>query len=955
MSKRIYALAKELSIDSKELVDLCLKLGIQNKGSALASLEEDEVARIQKYLAGGDAKPVAPEKPKAGTVDAPPVRTAPLGPLANRATGRPRDLRSPTPARSSAPAADAQAVPYDSAEPTSSAVPLQAEAASASVEQETVETGKAPLAPSQPARPLAREDYLSPSATAGRVRSLDARRNAPPRTEKSPEEKRRPPQSRTPVINLASVPKSSAPLPLPKSKEPAPQKPEIRFTKDDITGQKQGMKAPLKKMEAAQKADQDEARRRGGGPSAVPPGDLKTKGPVAEGGLKGFAKAAADRKGKHGRGPDDEEENKPGKKGSVGIAAARAERRKRQIELEEDDRRARREGKKLVRKGTNTAAPRKENVVLELPCTIRSFSEAAGVPSGKVLATLMQMGQMLNINANIDAELAELLAVQLNVDLQFKQPESLEENVIQIIEDVEDAPETLRPRAPIVTFLGHVDHGKTSLLDYLIGTRIVKGEAGGITQHIRAYQVEKDGKLISFVDTPGHEAFTEMRARGANVTDIAVLVIAADDGIMPQTEEAISHAKAAEVPIVVALNKIDLPGVDVNRILTQMTEHGLTPSEWGGDVEVVRTSAITGQGMDELLETLLTVAELHDYKANPDRPGVGVCLESEQQSDKGVIAKLIVQAGTVKVGDIVLCGSSYGRVKAIYDTLNTSMQFKSAGPSVPINITGLNTAPGAGDRFYVLDDIAKARALAESREDVSRAQSLSGSSPKVSFETFQNLLQSGKLGKVEEKVELNIIVRADARGSLEAIEKELSKIDHPEVLIRILQKSVGGITVADVTLASASQAVIVGFNVIPDEQARILAEERNVEIRRYDIIYKLAEDIKAIIEGRLRPEERVIELGRALVKTVFNISKVGAVAGCLVAQGAIERGCRIRVNRDNRTIGDYALDSLKRHRDDVKEVPRGMECGIKLANFNDLKPDDILEAYRIEEVARKLD
>jgi translation initiation factor IF-2 len=954
VSKRIYALAKELSIDSKELVDLCLKLGIQNKGSALASLEDDEVARIQKYLDGADNKPAAPEKPKAGTVDAPPVRTSPLSPLAARTTGRPRDLRSPAPSRTNqVTSAATNEAPAPTPEITQE--PETTEPATAPITAMETEEINKPSPPQQPSRTISREDYVAPT-TAGRVRSLDARRSAPQRTDKGPEEKRRPPQTRTPVINLASVPKSSSPVPPPKSNEPAPQKPEIRFTKDDITGQKQGMKAPLKKMEAAQKAEQDDSRRRGGaGGGAAVAADSRAKAPVAEGGLKGFAKAAADRKGKHGRGGDEEEEAKSGKKSSTGIAAARAERRKRQIELEEDDRRSRRDGKKLIRKGTNTAAPRKENVVLELPCTIRSFSEAAGVPSGKVLATLMQMGQMLNINANIDAELAELLAVQLNVDLQFKQPESLEDNVIQIIEDVEDAPESLVPRAPIVTFLGHVDHGKTSLLDFLIGTRIVKGEAGGITQHIRAYQVEKDGKLISFVDTPGHEAFTEMRARGANVTDIAVLVIAADDGIMPQTEEAISHAKAAKVPIVVALNKIDLPGVDTNRILTQMTEHGMTPSEWGGDVEVVRTSTITGQGMDELLETLLTVAELHDYKANPNRPGVGVCLESEQQSDKGVIAKLMVQSGTVKVGDIVLCGSSFGRVKAIYDTLNTSVQLKAAGPSVPINVTGLNTAPGAGDRFYVLDDIAKARALAESREDVSRAQSLSGSSPKVSFETFQNLLQSGKLGKVEEKVELNIIIRADARGSLEAIEKELSKIEHPEVLIRILQKSVGGITVADVTLASASHAVIVGFNVIPDEQARMLAEDRHVEIRRYDIIYKLAEDIRAIIEGRLRPEERVIELGRALVKTVFNISKVGAVAGCLVAQGAIERGCRIRVNRDNRTIGDYALDSLKRHRDDVKEVPRGMECGIKLANFSDLKPDDILEAYRIEEVARKLD
>jgi translation initiation factor IF-2 len=948
VSKRIYALAKELSIDSKELVDLCLKLGIQNKGSALASLEDEEVARIEKYLAGAETKPAAPEKPKAGTVDAAPVRTAPLG---SRTPGPPRELKTLAPTRSgrsSPPAPTSTPEPkLESGPEVEAEQPTESEQVADSVAEEAPSTQ-----PAQQPRPLTREDYVAPTTAAGRVRSLDARKSSAAKTDKPGDEKRRPPQSRTPVINLASVPKSSSPVPPPRSNEPAPQRPEIRFTKDDITGQKQGMQAPLKKMEAAQKAEQ-ESRRRGGTPAA-PPGAADARKPAAEGGLKGFAAAAANRKGKHGRPGDEEEEAKPGKKLSPSIAAARAERRKRQIELEEDDRKSK-NYKKLVRKGTNTAAPRKENVVLELPCTVRSFSEAAGVPSGKVLGALMQMGQMLNINANIDADLAELLAVQLNVELQFRSPESLEDNVIQIIEDVEDAPETLVPRAPIVTFLGHVDHGKTSLLDYLIGTRIVKGEAGGITQHIRAYQVEKDGKLISFVDTPGHEAFTEMRARGANVTDIAVLVIAADDGIMPQTEEAISHAKAAEVPIVVALNKIDLPGTDVNRILTQMTEHGLTPSEWGGDVEVVRTSTITGQGMDELLETLLTVAELHDYKANPNRPGVGVCLESEQQSDKGVIAKLMVQSGTVKVGDIVLCGSSYGRVKAIHDTLITSTQLKSAGPSVPINITGLNTPPGAGDRFYVLDDIAKARSLAESREDTTRAQSLSGSSPKVSFETFQNLLQSGKLGKVEERVELNIIIRADVRGSLEAIEKELSKIDHPEVLIRILQKSVGGVTVADVTLASASHAVIVGFNVIPDEQARILAEERNVEIRRYDIIYKLAEDIKAIIEGRLRPEERVIELGRALVKTVFNISKVGAVAGCLVAQGAIERGCRIRVNRDNRTIGDYALDSLKRHRDDVKEVPRGMECGIKLANFSDLKPDDILEAYRIEEVARKLD
>jgi translation initiation factor IF-2 len=946
--KRIYALAKELSIDSKELVDLCTKLGILNKGSALASLEDDEVARIEKHLAGGESKTAVAEKPKAKTVESAPVRVAPLGAGTATRMGRPRDLRTlPSSTRSQPPAdteEDIAEVTADAETETTSPTPGPEE--NQPVHAESGSQEAPPVEVETPPRALSREDYVAPpsSTASGRVRSLDSRRGAQ-RGEKGSEPRKRAAQPRAPVINLASVPKSSTPIPPPKSKEPAPQKPEIRFTKDDISGQKQGMKAPLGELEAQQKQEKDESRKREG----------RARGPQTEGGLKGFAKAAADRKGKH-RPLDDEDDKLANKKGSAGIAAARAERRKRQLELDEDERRQRSYGtRKLVRKGTNTAAPRKESAVLELPCTIRSFSEAAGVPSGRVLATLMQMGQMLNINANLDLELAELLAVELGVEIQFRQPESLEENLISQMESAEDSEQSLVPRPPIVTFLGHVDHGKTSLLDYLIGTRIVTGEAGGITQHIRAYQVEKDGRRISFVDTPGHEAFTEMRARGANVTDIAVLVIAADDGIMPQTEEAISHAKAAEVPIVVALNKIDLPGVDPNRVLTQMTEHGLTPSEWGGDVEVVRTSAISGQGMDELLETLLTVAELHDYRANPNRPGMGVCLESAQQSDRGVIAKLIVQTGELKVGDVLLCGSSFGRVKAIYDTLNTNVQFKSAGPSVPVNVTGLDQAPGAGDRFYVLQDIGQARELAEAREDVHRAQSLSGTSPKVSFEAFQDLLQSGKLGKVEEKVELNLIIRADARGSLEAIEKELSKLEHPEVQIRILQKSVGGVTVADVTLAAASQAVIVGFNVIPDEQARMLADERNVEIRRYNIIYKLAEDIKAIIEGRLRPEERVVELGRALVKAVFNISKVGAVAGCLVAQGAIERGCRIRVNRDGRTIGDYALDSLKRHKDDVKEVPRGMECGIRLAGFNDLKPDDLLEAYRIEEVARKLD
>ncbi len=965
MPKRIYALAKELAMDSKDLVDLCTKIGIQNKGSALASLEDDEVERIAKYIKAGEApRPAAGSASAGGPASSTPISPAAAGPLPPRRTGPIPVLTGRAPAKQAA----VSPVTAHAAETTPPAPPPTAavveEISPAAPEPELPTTPDEPEPPrAEPPKRMAREDYRPVTVGSGRVRVLDARRSEVKKADGPLEDRKKsPPQRREPIINLARLPKGAAPpIPQPKSNEPAPQRPEIRFTKDDISGQKQGMKAPLQEMEAQQQEKTDGSRGRSPKTGQGAPGaGAAAAGTAGPGGLKNFKAAADKAKGRHRGGADEDEDGAGvrGKKGSSGIAAARAERRKRGrpgVDGGDDFSRPQRGSRRLVRKGTNTAAPRKDNAVLELPCNVRSFSEAAGVPAGRVLGALMQMGQALTINANVEPELAEMLATELGIELEFKYPQSLEEEYIDIIDQHVDTDEQLISRPPIVTFLGHVDHGKTSLLDFLIGTRIVTGEAGGITQHIRAYQVEKDGRIISFVDTPGHEAFTEMRARGANVTDIAVLVIAADDGIMPQTEEAISHAKAAEVPIVVALNKIDLPGVDVNRILTQMTEHGLTPSEWGGDVEVVRTSATTGQGMDELLETLLTVAELQDYKANPNRAADGVCLEAEQQSDKGVIAKLIVQNGTLKPGDVILCGSSYGRVKAMYDTLNPSIQLKQALPTMPVNITGLDVAPGAGDRFYVLDNIGQARELAETRSDKSRAQSLSGTSPKVSFETFQALLQSGKLGKIEDMVELNLIIRADARGSLEAIEKELSKIDHPEVDIRILQKSVGGITVADVTLASASQAVIVGFNVIPDENARGLADERNVEIRRYDIIYKLAEDIKAIVEGRLRPEERVIELGRALVKTVFTISRVGAVAGCYVAQGAIERGCRIRVNRDGRTIGDYALDSLKRHKDDVKEVPRGMECGIRLAGFNDLKQDDVLEAYRVEEFARKLE
>ena len=948
MPTRIYSLAKELNIDGKKLVELCTKAGIQGKGSALASLEDDEVVKLKAFLDAGAAKQVSTPAPLVKTADvlSRPVRGTETLPPPPPPPPRPSPLRvksAPAPEvvpaehspeiESAPPVVSAKKKEHIGEEPSLSPGGGSAVAVaepSPKVRQTITVGNKRPPTSEMPPQ---RGDSLSPRR-AGGIRVIDTK------AKKSGDEKK--PDAEGPTkpgprrTRFAEMPDVKQPTPSVKASEPKAQKPVIRLPSDVI---KKSGSSPLHKItenlkkQHEAKLDADKKKGVGAGSAALKPGKKKGKpGEEDAEALRGMADVRKTRKTKV--------------KGDVRVS-------------EEDETGRRRTRRTLVRSKLHgsTAAPRKEKISVILPVTVRSFSEAAGVSASQVIKVLMGMGVALPANAmnfQIPNESVELVASELGLDLEFRQPQSLEEQVLSRFQQ-EDEAEKLQPRSPIVTFLGHVDHGKTSLLDRIIGTNVVAGEAGGITQHIRAYSIAtKDGRRVAFVDTPGHEAFTEMRARGANVTDIAVLVIAADDGMMPQTEEALSHAKAAEVPIVVAMNKVDLPGADQQKVLQQLATAELLPSEWGGEVEVVRTSAITGEGMDTLLETLLVTAELHEYKANPDRAASGTCLEAEQEAGRGVIAKFMVQNGTLKEGDVVVCGAAHGRVKAMYDTLRPRTKVKEAGPSVPVNVTGLDVPPAAGDKFYVLGDIPEARELAAQRAGQSRHETLSGSSTKVSFEDFQLRLAEGKLGQADEVATLNLIIRADVRGSIEAILNELGKLDHPEVKVKVLQASVGGISVADVTLAHASGAVIVGFSVIPDEAARTMAEERQVEIRRYDIIYKVTDDIRAILEGKLKPEERVIDVGRALVKQVFTISRVGAVAGCQVIQGSIERGCRIRVNRDSRTIGDYAIESLKREKDDAKEVARGMECGIKLANFNDIKEGDILEAYKIEEVARTL-
>ena len=908
MPVRIYALAKELNIDGKDLVAICERAGITGKGSALASLSDEESDKIKSYLATGPAKPADGDLDPLQRPEQQPTRS--IKTVKPRAKAPLQNLRK----KSRSDENDAAVTEVPEEEATEEAPP-----------EETDSTTVAPIQRSDPLTPAKREIKVFAKDT--------------PKSEESPPKPRKEKKPRKPVIHLANMPKLEEPEPQKQETEVKAQKPERRLSDELQQRRGQNRQGPLKHLTGK------DAKQPGASPETMPPNPEHD-----------------DRKGRRAkRGPRGEKWTGAKDDNLAGMASARASRQKTSrpnrnfFQQDSGSGRPYRRRRTLSRTGKNTAAPRKSKVQLELPCTVRSFSEAAGIPSAQVQAVLMQMGAMVTINAQVDPELVELLAGELGVELEFKEQVSLEETLIDQLIHQEDDSDSLVPRPPVVTFLGHVDHGKTTLLDAFIGTDVVSGEAGGITQHIRAYQITKDDRLITFVDTPGHEAFTEMRARGANVTDIAVLVIAADDGIMPQTEEAISHLKAAEVPIVVALNKIDLPGADPIKAMTQLTQFDLTPSgDWGGDTEVIQTSATKGDGLDDLLDTLLTIADLNEYQANPERPAQGICLESEQESGRGVLAKLIVQTGTLRVGDVVVCGTTFGRVKAMYDTLNPNQLIEEAGPSVPVNVAGLDSAPGAGDAFHVLEDVASARAIAEQRESQDRAQALSGHTVRISFEDFQQQLEDGILGQTNEVAVLNLIIRADVRGSIEAIQKELGKLDHPEVQVKILQASVGGITAADVTLAHASSAVVIGFNVVPDEAARVLADERQVEIRRYSIIYNITDDIKLMLEGKLRPEERVVELGHALVKRVFTIGRHGAIAGCYVAQGNVERGCRIRVNRDGRTIGDYQLDSLRREKDDVKEVARGFECGIKLVGFNDIKQDDVLEAYKIEEVARTL-
>ncbi|MBQ6030502.1 MAG: translation initiation factor IF-2 [Oscillospiraceae bacterium] len=584
-------------------------------------------------------------------------------------------------------------------------------------------------------------------------------------------------------------------------------------------------------------------------------------------------------------------------------------------------------------------AIKKTPLTVKIPdeITVGELASRMKKTAAEVIKCLIKNGVMATVNQNIDFDTAEYIATELGCKVEKEVVVTIEE---RLFDDHEDTAEELVTRPPVVVVMGHVDHGKTSLLDAVRKTNVVAGEAGGITQHIGAYTVRINGNPITFLDTPGHAAFTSMRARGAMCTDVAILVVAADDGIMPQTIEAINHAKAAEIPIVVAVNKMDKPGANPDRILTQLTEHDLVPAEWGGDTEVCRISAKTGMGIDELLETVILTAELRELKANPNRSAKGTVIEARLDKTRGPIATLLVQNGTLNQGDTIIAGTSVGHVRVMTDDKGRSI--KHAGPSVPVEITGLGEVPAPGDAFEAVKDERMARELVEQRKQKAKDE-LAKQRSKV---TLENLFDQMKKGEMKE---LNVLVKADVQGSAEAVKANLSKLSNDEVAVKVIHSGVGAINESDILLASTANAIIVGFNVRPDAAAAVSAQRADVDIRLYSVIYECLEEIESAMKGMLAPKYREVVIGHAEVRVLYKVSAIGTVAGCYVKDGKVTRDSKVRVLRDNVVIYTGELGSLQRFKDSVKEVAANFECGMSVAKYNDLKEGDIFECFVMEQ------
>ena len=969
MSLKVHQLAKELGIESKAIIAKCHAEQIPDINKHTDAVKAGLAATIREWFASGDLKTAVEttEHVNAAKVKRPAKRSS-------KKSGGESDTATAVeePPETVAHPQRGRHKPHHETEATEVAEPVESE-----VQAQTPEA--APQTEAQPAAPVAEESAAveeqivtpePPAEVTAEATAAEAPVEAPAKPAKSsvPEVPQKPVRPAIRAMGVMNVPTRPTTI--------SPVGPQVRPSPAQLQGPK------VVRMEQPDNLPAPRARPRPqfggqggqGGPGRGPgmgagPGSPADMGmptmpmPGATG--RGNAKSKGD-----AAIVDDEEtaakkKGRPTRRGGTGRrgdAGAQAIREWRELDLIERDERLasaagalkerKREMSKTQQRASAPHAPAQRPTHIEItpPFTIRELSEAMGVKSSDIVKKLMQQGTMATVNQVIEPEAAQIIALELGLELVIKARETQYAAVEREYKAVEEAAEKqLRP--PVVTILGHVDHGKTSLLDKIRSANVAAGEAGGITQHVGAYTVEVTGgdgkpKRVTFLDTPGHQAFTAMRARGANMTDVVVLVVAADDGVMPQTIESINHAKAAGVPIVVAMNKIDKADANPNKVLGQLAEHGLNPTEWGGDTEVVKTSATTGQGVKELIEYLDYTATLKELKATPTLPARGAVIEAFMDPNRGVIARVLVQNGTLHVGDIVLCGPAWGRVRSLVD--DKSKAITEAGPATPVELVGLDAVPSSGDRFYVLDDVSRAKEIADERRMSDREGEIA-QRQKVTLENLFDTIQKGDIK------ELRVILKADVQGSVDVLKQLLNEELSKEVKVRLLHAAVGGISESDVLLAEASDAIIIGFSVVPDETARKMAEDLGVEVRLYRIIYEITDDIRKALTGMLSPTKQDQVLGHAEIRQVIKVSKVGNIAGCIVSDGVLQRSNKYRLIRDGVVVSEnMTLESLKRFKEDVKEVRGGLECGIKIAGFDDVKIGDRVEAYKIVDVARTL-
>lgn len=889
---RVHQLAKDLGIETRDLFTQLEKLGIRGK-KAQASLEDEEVARVRAALA-------LPQKPQVVVgeekVVADRVVTAEdetLGEIQAREKVVERRVRTNVIRRRTSRVEVISQTPTPKVEP--SAAPPEAEEPSetSSVVARSSEVAEEPPPPEETPAVEAEAGEPLPPETPGTVAEPPARR-----------------------LDLSSSQVRSRPA---EGKPQAGPSEESRGTR--VLG-----RVDLKRVTRIEPKPSLPSR---------PPVKVEQVSPIKELEVEGGVAAGADKE-------------KPAK----GVKHKKRVVKKQEIlELRERDFRSSRMPKKKralpgkEQKKTEITVPKASKRVIKITevISVGDLSRMMGVKTGEVIKKLMGMGMMATINQILDADTASLVAAEF--DHQVENVAFDAESALEVEHQVEESDAALEPRPPVVTVMGHVDHGKTSLLDAIRSTNVTAQEAGGITQHIGAYHVQVDGRGVTFLDTPGHEAFTAMRARGAKVTDIVVLVVAADDGVMPQTIEAINHARAAEVPIIVAINKVDKPGVNIERIKKGLAEYGLAPEEWGGSTILVPVSAKTQQGIPHLLEMLLLQADILELKANPNKLARGTIIEAKLDRGRGPVATVLVQEGTLRVGDPFVCGLFHGRVRAMIDDLGRKIE--EAPPATPVEILGLQGVPQAGDSFVAVTDEAKAREVAEYRRTKQRELEL----VKTSKVSLEELYEQIKTGDVKE---LRVVLKADVQGSVEALTEAMSRLSTDEVKLKVIHGSVGGITESDVLLASASNAIVIGFSVRPEVKAANLAAQESVDVRLYTVIYEAIADIKAAMEGLLEPTFRERVLGRAQVREVFNIRGVGVVAGCHVSEGKIERSSLMRLLRDQVVVHQGRLASLRRFKDDVREVAAGYECGLGLEGFQDVQKDDVVEAYERVAVIRHM-